>query len=290
MLRQVTRASHVYSIELKTANAEQWIFACPDIHWDNPKCNRELLKRHLDEAVKMNARIIMPGDTFCLMQGAYDPRKNKSDIRPEHNVSNYLDAVISDAAEWFKPYRDNIDIVGLGNHETNILKRLESDPVERFVTLLNAGAKGHHVMAGGYGGWYTVRFTRNKTSRSWVMKYHHGSGGAAPVTKGTIQHNRQAVQTEGADCMVMGHVHNDYEMTYTREMLDEQWKPITRDLMMVRCSTYKDEFNDGHRGWHNENGMGPRPLGGRFICLNFRRGHSTPYVAPTLTAYSRRAV
>ena len=29
-----------------------------DIHWDNPKCDRVLLKRHLDQAMEMDAKSI----------------------------------------------------------------------------------------------------------------------------------------------------------------------------------------------------------------------------------------
>ena len=42
----------------------------------------------------------MPGDVLCLMQGRYDPRGSKASVRPEHQVDNYLDAVISTAAEF----------------------------------------------------------------------------------------------------------------------------------------------------------------------------------------------
>jgi len=48
-----------------------------DIHWDNPKCDRVLLKRHLDQAMEMDARICMNGDTLCLMQGRADRRRGK---------------------------------------------------------------------------------------------------------------------------------------------------------------------------------------------------------------------
>ena len=75
-----------------------------DIHWDNPKCRRDVLKRHLDQALEEDAVIIFNGDTFCLMQGKADPRKGKQDILPEHNVYNYFDAVVEDAVNWFKPY------------------------------------------------------------------------------------------------------------------------------------------------------------------------------------------
>ena len=109
-----------------------------DIHWDNPKCKRDLLRKHLEQAKEIGADILLNGDTFCLMQGAYDPRKSKSDILPEHNKSNYLDAVVNDAIEWFSPYAHLIKVVGYGNHETNILKRQETDVIERFVFGLNS--------------------------------------------------------------------------------------------------------------------------------------------------------
>lgn len=295
MLNQVTRNSHIYRVASTRSKMEQVVFICPDIHWDNPHCNRDLLKKHLDMAVEKGARIIMPGDTFCLMQGAYDPRKQKSDIRPEHNVNHYLDAVVGGAAEWFAPYQPYIDVVGLGNHETSVLKRQETDIIARFVQALNLGAKtDHRVMAGGYGGWYTVQFALGGTRKSYRIKYFHGSGGGAPVTKGTIQHNRMSTQVEGADCVVMGHVHNDYVLTYSKEYLDHDFKPVTRDVLMIRCSTYKDEYADGHEGWHVERGGGPRPLGGQFLCLNVDkgwgaikgRGKAKP---ASITAYSHRA-
>lgn len=297
MLEQITRTSHIYRVKSTRNKITQWVFFAPDIHWDNPKCKRDLLKKHMDEAVSLGARIVLPGDTFCLMQGAYDPRKSKSDIRPEHNVNHYLDAVIEDAAKWFAPYQDHIDIVGLGNHETSILKRQETDVIARFVQALNGHAKGdHRVMAGGYGGWYTMLFNAANSQASYVVKYYHGSGGGAPVTKGTIQHNRQSTHTEGADAIVMGHVHNDYVVTYSREMLDARFKPVTRDLLMIRCSTYKDEFEDGYAGWHVERGGGPRPLGGQFMCVTYDRGccavaSKRQKAKPaSLVAFSRRAV
>ena len=68
-----------------------------DLHWDNPKCDRNLLKKHLDYCLENDIKVMLNGDTFCLMQGKFDPRRSKKDIRPEHNKVNYLDAVIVDA-------------------------------------------------------------------------------------------------------------------------------------------------------------------------------------------------
>jgi UDP-2,3-diacylglucosamine pyrophosphatase LpxH len=45
-----------------------------DIHLDNPKCRRDLLKRHLDQAMEKKAPVFINGDLFCAMQGNKDRR------------------------------------------------------------------------------------------------------------------------------------------------------------------------------------------------------------------------
>jgi len=253
----------------------QWepkkVLLLSDIHWDNPKCQRDLLKRHLDEAKQIGADVLLNGDTFCLMQGAYDPRKNKNDIRPEHNKANYLDAVVNDAVQWFSPYAHLIKVVGYGNHETNILKRQETDVIERFVYGLNS-LNGTQVEVGGYGGWIVYRFQRNtgEGRTRFAIKYFHGSGGGGPVTKGTIQFNRMSTMVEGADMIWMGHVHEDHELTYTVERLSQN-KVWLKDILMVRTATYKEEYNEGKGGWHVERGASPKPLGGRWLELHPER-------------------
>lgn len=255
---------HVY----KSIFENKKILLLSDLHWDNPKCNRKLLKSHLDEALAIDAHIHLNGDTFCLMQGAYDPRKNKADIRPEHNVANYIDAVIDTAIEWFAPYAHLIGVVGYGNHECSLIKRLETDVIERFVNGLNAKCKTN-IKIGGYGGWIIYSFMKHSGGGgvAFKIKYFHGSGGGGVVTKGTIQFNRMATMVEGADMIWMGHVHEDHELTYTIERVNQNNKVVLRDILMVRTATYKEEYNDGKYGWHVERGAPPKPLGGRWLEL-----------------------
>jgi hypothetical protein len=243
-----------------------------DIHWDNPHCNRDLLKKHLDQALEMNADILFNGDTFCLMQGAYDPRKSKNDIRPEHNKTNYLDAVVNDAIEWFSPYAHLIKVVGYGNHETNILKRAETDVIDRFVFGLNS-KNNTSVEVGGYGGWIVYQFQRglNAGMAAYKIKYMHGFGGGGPVTRGVIQFNRMSTFVEGADMVWMGHVHEDHELTYTIESLNNHNKVKLKDILMVRTPTYKEEYQGGKGGWHVERGSAPKALGGRWLEIHPER-------------------
>ncbi len=73
----------------------------------------------------------------------------------------------------------------------------------------------------------------------------HGFGGGGAVTRGTIQHNRMSVNVEGADAIWMGHVHEDYEMTYTVEQLTQHDTVMLRDILMIRTSAYKEEYGRG---------------------------------------------
>lgn len=96
---------------------EHWFLLLGDQHWDNPKCDRVLLKKHLDEALEYDAGILDCGDLFCAMQGAWDPRKSKNDLRPEHQTGDYFDALVRTAADFYEPYAHNIVSLGQGNHE-----------------------------------------------------------------------------------------------------------------------------------------------------------------------------
>ncbi len=91
------------------------------------------------------------------------------------------------------------------------------------MTLLNYKT-GSDIQVGGYGGWIRIQFDDGSSTQSFKIKYMHGFGGGGAVTRGTIQHNRMSVNVEGADAIWMGHVHEDYEMTYTVEQLIQPCK------------------------------------------------------------------
>jgi hypothetical protein len=265
---KITRVSR--NVHAVYCEKEIQLLLLSDLHWDNPKCDRVLLKNHLDEAVKRGAKIILNGDTFCMMQGKYDPRRSKKDIRPEHNKANYIDAVIQDAVEWFGPYKDHILVVGYGNHETAILKALETDPIQRFVDLFNT-THGAEIHAGGYGGVVDFKFqlAEDGNRRKWTLRYYHGFGGGGAVTKGVIQDQRLMASMEGYDCIWQGHVHELYHHINPVEVYDSHQKKIKiRDVHQIRTSSYKEEYEDGFAGFHIEKGRPPKPLGAMWLTLS----------------------
>lgn len=254
---------------------EQWFLLQSDEHWDNPHCDRVMHRRHHEQAKARNAGIFKFGDLFCAMQGKYDPRASKDSIRPEHQTVNYLDALVDTAADYFAPYAANIAIVAPGNHETAILKRLETNLTQRLCNKLG-------VPAGGYSGFVRFLFSRGDGGRSSHSLYwHHGYGGGGPVTKGTIQTNRRGVWLPDPTFIVSGHIHEEWVLTQPRLRLAQNGKTYLDEQVHICLPTYKQEF-DMRGGYHVENGRPPKPLGGAWLRF-FWDGNQRGYVGYELT-------
>jgi hypothetical protein len=257
--------------ELPIEGTDVRIAMLSDLHWDNPHCDREMLKRHLDYCLAENIPVMINGDLFCCMQGRGDNRRNKSDIRPEHNNAMYLDSIINTAADWFLPYAHIIKLVGYGNHETAIIKWQETDLLQRFVDLLNYKA-GSNVQTGGYGGWLVIKQISNwGSSYTTKVKYFHGSGGGGIVTKGAINLTRALEAYENFDVFTMGHIHENSCRNDVRDTLVQHstsgYNLKQKQLHLMLTGTYKEEYGDGSQGWHVERGAPIKPLGGRILTI-----------------------
>ncbi len=258
-------------IELEQGKVGEYLLIS-DIHLDNPKCNRKLLKRHLDQALSKNAKVFINGDLFCAMQGNKDRRASKADIMVRHLGVNYFDLIVQDAMDFFAPYKDILCMVGYGNHETSVVKHNETDILARFVHSFNE-RYSVNVQLGGYGGWIKIRAVRAKgATKMFAIKYMHGWGGGGPVTKSLIQDNRIKVRTEGADLIWKGHIH-DYVLTAT---ISERFNGNINSVDLVNTwqlstPTYKEEYGDGTKGFHIERGRPPKPLGGAWLKLELNR-------------------
>ena len=253
---------------------EQWFLLSTDRHHDNPKCRQDLELKHLEQARERNAAILDFGDLFCAMQGKYDKRSSKSDLREEHQNGRYLDALVDTASDFYAPYADLFAVIAPGNHETAILRRHETDLTERLCERLRA--HGSTVQRGGYSGWVWVTMTRGTVKRSVKLWYIHGYGGGGPVTRGTIQtFNRQQAYVEGADVTVSGHVHESVYGEIPKIYLDHLGQVQHRTCYVVQSPTYKEEYQQGQGGWHVETGKPPKPLGAWWMRLSWVKAGTT---------------
>ena len=285
MILPITK--HTRNIHEVTCQSGQEFLLISDLHWDNPHCDRGLLKNHLDEAVKRNAAIILNGDTYCCMGGKYDRRADKSLIRPEHNTDRYFDAIVDTSVEWFAPYAKNILLIGYGNHETAIIKHGETDLLQRFASTLNY-ATGSAVQVGGYGGTIDIRVLHDTIRGvNFVVHYYHGFGGGGVVSKGVIQDQRLLAGTEGYDLTWMGHVHELYYHQNMVHRYDRSTKTlIQKPIHQLRTATYKEEWDGGYMGFHTERGRGPKPLGGYWLKLETSRNSSKDNKGPELQVHA----
>lgn len=269
--RNVTFVKH----RLKSSQEKDsfWVLLSFDRHHDNPKSNNRLEKIHLEQAKKRNAVIIDGGDLFCAMQGKYDPRGDKKDVKPEHRTGDYLDKLVKTAADFYAPYAKNFILMAQGNHETNIAKRHETNLTQRLVDKLN-DQQGSKIIASGMSGWVKFQMMYSKCVMPINLWYHHGYGGDAPVTKGVIQTNRQAVYLPDAHIVATGHTHNEWQFPIPRLRLTNHGKVYHDEQLHLKVPSYKEEYDDGFGGWHIERGGPPKPVGAvwlRFSCRKTKK-------------------
>tara|TARA_R100000655_G_C2987714_1_gene192600 strand:- start:447 stop:1283 length:837 start_codon:yes stop_codon:yes gene_type:complete len=271
------------------AGFEQKFLLASDVHFDNPDCDRKLFKKHLDQAVEQDAGILINGDFFCLMEGRSDPRNSKK-IRNEHLGINYLDNVIEEAAEFLEPYAKNIIFIGMGNHESAILKRSETNPTERLCGLLKYKTK-EMVYNGHYSGFVKFMFYQNTKGghkgmrQSIILSYHHGWGGSSNMTKGVNKHMQRLTYVPDADIHWLGHSHQEYVVTHQRMRLSQKGKIFQDECLLVNTGTYKDEFKSGKGGWVIERGISPKPIGSFFLTFYYSdsNGKDNKFIKPEIT-------
>jgi hypothetical protein len=268
-MREHSRNIHVITIDFRCIGDTQSVLLQSDVHWDNPKCNQDLFMSHLAEARERDAPIVDIGDFHCAMQGKWDKRANKNDLRPEHQRADYLDALVTTAAEALKPYRDLLTVRGDGNHETGILKHHETSLTERLVERIRAYGDTP-IAKGGYSGYIVFVAQVGQQRFPFKMHYHHGHGGGGPVTRGVIQSNRHAVYLADADIIHTGHTHDWWLVPIARVRLNQDnTKVVHSNQYHLSTPGYKDEYDQGYGGWHIERGGPPKPIGAAWLSSKY---------------------
>ena len=268
-IQQVQPHSHILNTEQENA----FLYIASDIHFDSKKCDRASLKAHLQTAKDRNGYIFIIGDLFDVMGAHMDPRSKPADIRPEYIDAerSYLDLVIDDACDFFAPHADNIALVSYGNHETEVMKRRDTDPILRFVNRLN-DRTGSRIQVGAYQGFVSIRL-RRKTSNScatYIMAYHHGKGGNAKRSKGVLHSQIDAMLYSNANLIVSGHDHNKiYDPSNIVYYVTQKGRVAEIKRKWLKLGTYK-QTNIAH-GWEVQKGFMPSCIGSWFVDLAYER-------------------
>jgi len=200
----------IKEIEYKPGDTK-WIALFSDLHYFAADQEEALLKRDLEAAARVGARmnfagdlvdLILPGDVKRYHPGVMGLLKEefeeeKDGAKPQRN--DLMNAQVEYLFEKLRPYNELIDVVAAGNHETSAIKYHSFDVLRAVAHLLNRerpkGLEPVHV--GDYRGF--IRYllvkegSQGKKSRgthTFDIFRHHGKGGGAYVTKGMIDLQR----------------------------------------------------------------------------------------------------
>lgn len=262
---------NVHKLHYTVKSGEQlFTFHASDLHFDSKHCRRDLLIKHLDRTKEMGGFVFFYGDIFDVMGTFQDPRSKAQDIRKEYLTSKpYLDSIVEDAFEFFRPYKDIILLMGRGNHETIIQKRHDTDILDRLAFLLRQD--GGVTLTGGYSGYVLFSFTHKGTVRSSQrLAYHHGGGGNAQRSKGILHSQLDAMVYSDADIIVSGHDHNKlHDPSNVSYNCDNKGNIKFRQIDWLKLGSYKrNEIDPLMGGWEVEKKFMPKEMGGYFIEFN----------------------
>ena len=272
--KELGRNVHELEFNFKGKGDMAYVLLRSDAHHDNPSSLNDLEKEHLELAKERNAPVIDNGDAFCAMQGKWDPRADKSALKPEHQVDDYLDALVSTYADFLAPYGPQLAVLGTGNHETSVLSRRETNLTERLAERLRVigNFKG---FTGSYTSWVFIKAPHGKDGTRNTIKLWrtHGQGGGGPVTRGVIQSNRRAVYVPDANIICSGHIHEEWIVPIQRIRVSQKGNVYQDEQTHIQIPSYKDSYKDGYSygEWAIEKGMAPKPVGAMWLKVFYKK-------------------
>ncbi len=234
---------HQYDIPFSSVNDEFLFFLASDTHLEDPAFDKGFFTKEFDEAASRGARIFLNGDIFSMIvPGDFKRFRKSQDALPKRD--DFINEIVNRGAELFKPYADYIDIVGVGNHETEYMKRTGYDPVSGLITLLQQHTT-HPIKHGGFEGFIALDFHREDGSgtRGYTIWYNHGQGGAsAEVSQGMIDLQRRAYID--ADLIWLGHKHKRIGTMLPPKLgLNRERNVYMRERRGVITGTYLKTFS-----------------------------------------------
>lgn len=231
------------------------VYLMSDIHFDHPDCDLNLFKKHLEMAKEEGAQICIFGDLFDAMQSRRDPRARRSELLTRLKEDGYLNELIKMAVEILEPYKDNILLLGYGNHEISLIKNLDFDIIREVGERLS-------VPIGGYEGFITFIISPKDNSQSRfskVMFYTHGRNSSAEITMGLLTHKRIDIWMRNVDILVMGHLHTHFIYEQKTLSISPRNHRLYSTVYHIQLPTYKERGEV--TGFTVEKLMPPSPKG-----------------------------
>ena len=209
-----------------------------DMHLDAPDHDRDRLIEDLEFFKEHNADIFIGGDNWSMLMNGDRKRYTPSQARyPGEDA--HINHAINEAVDVLTPYAHLIKVMLSGNHEETTLKFHGIDPTAALIDRLNEKT-GSSIEYLGYQGFIRLsyKYANGNETRMVDIKAHHGAGGAAEVSKGTITEQR-FIHSNIADIYWNGHTHYSLVMPCDNAAyLDNKGVPRARTRLALVSAPY----------------------------------------------------
>lgn len=258
-----------------------------DLHVDSPRFAKDQFINDANKAIEKGARLFFNGDIFDAILPT--DRKRYTRANDDFNEDAQINKRVEYVAKILLPYVNNIDFIGIGNHEASIIKYDHVDMVKLLVSELakKRDPKLPPIQRGSYQGFLRLWFQhKGGAVRQYVIYRDHGKGGASPVTKGTIPLNRIHT-TFLADLYWLGHSHTDIiDKTAWTIYPDNSGKIIKKRKRSVITAGYNEGFiqrdlgpDDCYRSdFVEEKFLVPTGLGSALLHITVPKSHGITMV------------
>jgi len=239
-------------IEYKAESNEITLCLMSDLHIGGLHVDYDLIESELKRAKSLGAKILINGDVFDAIMPGDRKRYRANNLHPR--MFRAGDDMIGESIRWaieiLEPYKDDIIMIGDGNHDDAVARYHHIEPVKHLVIALN-GTGTSKIKYGGYHGFIHVKMPilecEPNRMAHYVIHYHHGAGGAAPVTKGAITFSRANMWLEGVDAIWRGHTHHrqagrDSKVLFNPSVVEPSDRVITKDVLTLRTGSYIDTY------------------------------------------------
>lgn len=273
-------------------NEPQKLYLLSDLHLGANNCDEQKIHDELS-SLDPNTRILIGGDIYDgVLPG--DKRFNISRLHPRFLGRNdLLDAVVEWSIKFLSPWADQIDVIGVGNHETAVENKTSSDPIKRLMSGLCGGGMNY----GGYSSLIEYRFVaRGETPRrdarrdkTFVIWFHHGAGKVSSSLK-ALQVLQGASSWIDADVYWNGHSHARCHVEEARLICPRSGdEPTTRPVHYIVTGGYLNTYsgqtqksvrrNGRLSNYAADAGLKPHGKGGTLLTLQWNSREQAPRVS-----------
>jgi hypothetical protein len=200
------------------------------------------LKRDIDQAVFDGCRLCFNGDISDFiyhMDKRYVPELDEGEA-----TNAKLDQGVDFIVDFLEPYKDYIDFIGYGNHETVAIRKYHSDPVARVCKRLGCEIGAYRALV-------RYRWIWGDTSRTLTVYYHHGGKGVATQNKGILAIRNMVLGAE-ADVYIVGHGHRAaIDGGEPRYYLDHKGNVKTKIRKGMQVPGYQDRESPTGTGYED---------------------------------------